>query len=413
MAASPAPEMLIIADDLSGAADCGIACKKAGLDTIVVLGDAAVHIRAEAVAIDADTRRWPLVEAAAETARLVRAHARPGQILFKKLDSTLRGNIGPELAAALQARRQMHGPAVAVVAPAYPATGRTTAAGYQLLHGVKLEHTDVWKAEAIAGCAHIPAMLQSCGLRAAAIALDRVRDTMGFAHVLEEASHGHDAIVCDAETDADLARIAIASIQLGRNTLWVGSAGLAHHLPHAAGLQRAGKQATIQVVDRPVLTIVGSASGVSRQQVKQLINHPGLRLICVQPDILQNGDWTASQAALRCAFDQGRDAALVIDERSNVNLAQGYLLARAMAELVVPFVSQVGALVMTGGETARAVLQSLSIAGLRLIGEIEAGVPVSITEAGLTVITKAGAFGSPGTLLTCQRALRPASTSVE
>src|SRR4051812_38664729 len=173
--ADVAAEMLIIADDLSGAADCGIACTLAGLDTVVVLGEANVPVRAEAVSVDADTRRLSAEAAATEVARIVRVRARPGQVVFKKLDSTLRGHIGVELAAALQARRAMHGELIAGGGPASPATGRTTARGHQLLHGVKLEDTEVWQREKIEGVAHLPAMLEAAGLRACAIHLDAVR----------------------------------------------------------------------------------------------------------------------------------------------------------------------------------------------------------------------------------------------
>ena len=50
------PEMVILADDLSGAADCGIVCTEAGLDTLVILGDRAEAPNAEVLAIDAYPR---------------------------------------------------------------------------------------------------------------------------------------------------------------------------------------------------------------------------------------------------------------------------------------------------------------------------------------------------------------------
>lgn len=400
---------MILADDLSGAADCGIACTKAGLDTIVLLSDSAGPSVADALAIDADTRSWPPSKAAAETARLVRAHSRPGQILFKKLDSTLRGHVAVELTAALQARRELHGPCVAIMAPAFPATGRTTMGGHQHLHGVKLEHCEVWQAEAMEGSAHIPTMLVRSGLRVESLHLDTIRDPQAFAGALSGAAASHDIIVCDAEQEADLARIAESSMALGRNTIWVGSAGLAHHLPHAAGLTRTKAAAPPPQVDRPVLTIVGSASGVSRRQLELLATHSGLQLIQVSPALLRAGErgWLTTRAALRSTLARSQDVAIMLNPDASPDLSQGLLLARALAELVAPYAYLAGALVMTGGETARAVLQALTIGTLRLTGEIEAGVPVSVTPTGLTIVTKAGAFGRPDTLLACQRALRP------
>ena len=134
--------MLVIADDLTGAADCGVACAGHGLETIVVLGDSGGEVQAEVLSIDGDTRRLPAKEAAAETVRLLRRHLHDeGSLLYKKLDSTMRGNVGAELAAALEVRRALardKDRIVAVLAPAFPATGRTTVNGRQLVDGESL-----------------------------------------------------------------------------------------------------------------------------------------------------------------------------------------------------------------------------------------------------------------------------------
>ncbi len=142
-------KLLIIADDLSGAADCGIACAGHGLNTVVVLGDDAEDIDAEVLSVDGDTRRLRPSEAEAKTIGLVKKYVRHNELLlFKKLDSTLRGNIGAELSAMLGALRS--GPwrserIVTVFAPAFPATGRTTANGRQLVRGIPLEETEIWR----------------------------------------------------------------------------------------------------------------------------------------------------------------------------------------------------------------------------------------------------------------------------
>ncbi len=412
MSASPAiADLLIIADDLSGAADCGIACTKAGLDTIVLLDEAAGAGNAHAVSIDADTRGKPAAAAAAETARIVRAHAAPGQILFKKLDSTLRGNVGAELAAVLLTRRAMHGNLVAIMAPAFPATGRTTARGHQLLHGVPLEHTDIWRREAIEGIAYIPAMLDAWGLHTTVIRLEVVRDEIQLRAALAEAAARCDVIVCDASCDADLRAIATASMPLGRNTIWIGSAGLAHHLPQAAGLQRQHRALPLPPVKGSILFTVGSVSAISREQVRRLAA-PDIEVVTVPPALLRagagNASWARAQAALAVALATGHDTVVLLGTAADVDLSEGLQLCHALGQLVAPFVRNVGALVATGGETAHAVLQACGVTGLRLIGELEAGIPMSITTDGhgLPVITKAGAFGQPDTLLRCRAALR-------
>ncbi|NWE50759.1 four-carbon acid sugar kinase family protein, partial [Pseudomonas gingeri] len=56
--------MLIIADDLSGAADCAIGFVCAGLRTVVALNPAQVTGDAQVIAVDTDSRRLPAGEAA-------------------------------------------------------------------------------------------------------------------------------------------------------------------------------------------------------------------------------------------------------------------------------------------------------------------------------------------------------------
>ena len=72
-------------------------------------------------------------------------------------------------------------------------------------------------------------MLGHAGLSTALLSLSIVRSH--FANLLSsmlELAAAADVIVCDAETDDDLGAIAHASVALGGNTVWVGSAGLAY-----------------------------------------------------------------------------------------------------------------------------------------------------------------------------------------
>jgi 4-hydroxythreonine-4-phosphate dehydrogenase len=80
--------------------------------------------------------------------------------------------------------------------------------------------------------------------------------------------------------------------------------------------------------------------------------------------------------------------------------------AGTLAELVARYPTRIGGLVLTGGETARAVLSRLGIKTLQVVGEVEIGVPLLIAEgSGLPVITKAGDFGDRDTLVRCRAAL--------
>lgn len=404
------PEMVIIADDLSGAADCGIVCAQAGLDTLVILGDRADAPKADVLSIDADTRGRSEAEAVQETISLTRRYGASTPLLFKKLDSTLRGHVGAELAAMLRTRRET-GPAFIVMAPAFPATGRTTIGGMQLLHGTPLEATEIWRREEMLHRAHIPEMLERAGLRTAHIALETVRGP-ALADAIARAAASGDAVVCDAATEADLSAITTASVHLGRAGIWAGSAGLARYLPGAAGLSGHSTPITVPPVDGPILFVVGSVSRISREQIVGLERDGNIELVSVPPAVLRAGSgdprWAAQHAALDGALGSGRDVVAVLGSETTITLSEGLALCHALAELVAPHVARIGALVSTGGETARAVLQAFGMGGLHLVGEVEPGVPLSLTEGvrHLPVITKAGAFGGPDTFINCRAVLR-------
>jgi len=102
---------LIVADDLTGAADCAIAFAKRGMAAVVSWGERAWGERASGegiadaavLSVDADSRRFPAAQAAARQLAAQAAHWRAGTRLYKKIDSTLRGQPAAELAAQLQA----------------------------------------------------------------------------------------------------------------------------------------------------------------------------------------------------------------------------------------------------------------------------------------------------------------------
>ena len=295
-------KVLVVADDLTGAADCAAA---SGLNAVVVLDDSRGIPAAEVVAIDADTRRMDAGRAAVETARIVQTY--PAELVYKKIDSSLRGHVRTEVAAALEAYRSLgHPDAIAVVAPALvPAMGRITRDGRHYVRGVEIEST-------------------------------------GLA-------------LCDAERDEDLQ--ALVRRHAGRDILWAGSAALMSALMHESPKQR---PPALPEIGGPILFAVGSQSQRSREQAE----------------------------AVR---ESGVDAETLF-------IGESESLAREIAARQC-----VGALVLTGGDTARAVLRALGVAALRVAGEVETGVPILVTDDArrLPVVTKAGDFGDRETLVRC------------
>jgi D-threonate/D-erythronate kinase len=411
-------QMLILADDLSGAADCGVACVSAGLETIVALRDTEEVIAADVLSLDSDTRSLPPDRAASEVRSVMRHYAQASELLlFKKIDSTLRGNVGSELAAALDALRAARPGArsVAIMAPAFPEMGRTTLGGTQYLHGRPLHDLDIWRVQGLKDHAHMPAMLESAGLTCILLDLDCIRaGKIGLAEKMKSAALTADVLVCDAEIDDDLFSVAYASMQLEHKPMWVGSAGLAYQLPRAAGIAKSGIPRSLlpPAVIGSALFVIGSLSRNSQEQVRQLAASTDILSITVAPEILLAGDktpeWRASLSELKQAISTGKDVVLTPGTDSRMDLDQRPRLAAALAQLAASVRDEIGALIASGGETARAVFEAFGITRLRLSGELERGIPISITEnwrRPLRVITKAGDFGGADALIHCSRYL--------
>lgn len=396
---------LILADDLTGAADCGIAFARRGLGTSVGWHGARVSAGTPVLAVDADSRRLPPDEAGARHAALLRAHHAPGAGLIKKIDSTLRGQPAAELAATCRALREEGRPALALVAPAFPATGRTTEEGRVHLNGVPLESTALWARDHSYCSAVLTDVLRSAGLSAGHLPLASLRrGEAALAEALRAAlAAGHDALAFDAASAEDLDAIARASLPLLEQVFWVGSGGIAAALAAALPDEGGAPSPALPALRGGTLIVVGSVAEASRSAAR-LVAEDGAAEFSVEPELLRAA---ADPRRARLSADiattllSGRDALVEIAADASADLSQGAALAEGLAELLVPPAARMGALFATGGETACALLTRLGVHGIRLLEEVEPGVPLGITQGAieLPVMTKAGAFGDGGTIL--------------
>jgi D-threonate/D-erythronate kinase len=133
-------ELVVIADDLTGAADC--AAPFVPLRSASVLLDAATEWPGtDIVSVDTDSRYADPLTAAERVKAVVGQAQALDALVFKKIDSTMRGNVATEVAAALNGLTSpSHGlRPLAIVAPAFPARGRTTRGGRVELSGQALD----------------------------------------------------------------------------------------------------------------------------------------------------------------------------------------------------------------------------------------------------------------------------------
>ncbi|MDQ3638075.1 MAG: hypothetical protein M3426_08795 [Actinomycetota bacterium] len=402
-------DVAIIADDLTGAADSGVQLARSGYRIAVAFRGSPIPPAQDldAVAVDTDSRPLPAGLAAKRVAEAGYA-AREAGVVYKKIDSTLRGPIGAELAAALSATRRTK----VLVAPAFPSTGRTTKDGVQLVHGEPVHETGLVRDPRTPVLeSHIPSLLSGAFRSIATLSVARVREDSP----VWKALNNNDCVVADAESDADLEAL-VQAVPDPSSVLWVGSAGLVR----AFGKVYPGPRddALLQALSPAshVLAVVGSVNEVARDQLHRLACEPGIDAVSLDTAALAGGLYRQAVGeateAVRTALSGNRGVVLHSASGEEVDraLREGPVsrdeisgrVADALAEVVAGLSGEdlFGALVLTGGDTAVRVARELGATGILLRGEVEAGVPIGILigPRPYPVVTKAGGFGGPDTL---------------
>ncbi len=411
----------IIADDYTGAADTGVQFAKKGLKTTIIrdlrgLNEAARRV--DVLVFDTESRGDPPAVAAEKVRVACKAFKTTGvEWLYKKIDSTLRGNLGAELDAAVDALAV----AAVIFCPAYPKTGRITVSGFHLLNQRLIEDTEVAKdPEAPVTQSHIPTLLRCQSEKTVAL-IDVAAVTQGVERVhremVRQLNGGSRIIVVDAVSQQDLKTIAAAIAGLDVPVLACGSGGLAEELPAAVKLGEAG--------GAPVAVIAGSVSAVTAQQIQTAARTLHAEVITVDLHQALQGEAPGRREATRLvdaavtALAAGRDVVIRLAESlsaleaakaagrgrgvpdGELRALMGRLLG-GVAQAVVA-TGRVGGLVVTGGETAAHVFTALEVWEVQVGEEVVPGIPmvtlVGGPADGLRVVTKAGAFGREDALV--------------
>lgn len=389
----------IIADDLTGAMDTGVGFAKIGLQTVIIFESKLVP-KATVVVINTNSRADDPETAYGKVKR--EAHKLAGLCVYKKIDSTLRGNIGKELRAVMDAL----GTEKAVVCPAFPANERTVVDGELLIENVPIDMTYFAKDPVFPVTeGHIPTLLrEQGGFQVGSINLDDVKK--GPSHIRRRILNSKEqVVVADAIEQVHLRYIAEALAMSPSSWLPCGCAGLAMELPSALGYRPRDTKPVEPVVSRkPVLAVVGSRHQATVRQVKMAEICLQLPLISVQPD-----KFVSRQGRLVKLNQLAQEVSNFINCGKSVIITSAlnrYLpvlresTARVLARVAVRVIERqdLSGVFLTGGDVAMETCRALRITGVRILEELEPGVIVGETiggtKEGLRIITKAGGFGS-------------------
>jgi D-threonate/D-erythronate kinase len=340
--------ILALADDMTGALEVGARFSAAGIRTLVSAqpveaGPAGVLV------LDTETRHRSPQAAREEVKRFVlHTGSVCTRLIYKKTDSTLRGNI----AAELQALTELYPMWRAGYAPAYPALGRTVKQGLLYVDGVPVADTEY---------ARDP--------------LNPVRSSSISAILGAETA----CTIFNGETDADIGEAAATILADPSMRIAMGPAALAGAIAERIDIPRRAPRPLPGF--RSCLVLNGSLHERSSAQIKLAEAH----------GCISRKD-TAAWRILGRDHAPGTDPAHVA--KANAACVMEQLTAAAPDAILV-----------SGGDTAFAVVAELGLPPLLPVCEIVPGVPVTRIEAArltrvipgrrreLFLITKAGGFG--------------------
>jgi uncharacterized protein YgbK (DUF1537 family) len=389
-------EILVVADDLTGSNATGALFARQGLRAVTVreIGHALRYAPdVDVVVVNTGTRHAPPAEARATVSAVVEALGEV-RLVIKRVDTTLRGNVGAELDGVLDVTR-----ARGLCVPAFPAAGRTTVGGVHLVDGVPLAETDAARDpfSPITTSRVATLLRRQSGATVGEVSLD----------VLQA---GHDALlrtlrddpagvlVCDAVTPAHLTALARAAAAAGTTWLSVDSGPFGAALASALGIGGAPK---------PILVVAGSITARTRDQLIETENVLGARY--AEMTEFDPGALTAEVVRL---LDAGAPVAGLRTTAAQFDPGLATRIPRVLGEVArrVIGTGRVGGVYATGGDVSVGVVDALGAEGFAIDSEAQ---PLAVAGRlaggpcdGFPFAAKGGLIGDRDAAVACIEHLR-------
>ncbi len=423
-------QCIVIADDLTGGNATGVRLRRNGFTAITVLGtqsleDAATRGTFDCVIHPTDSRSLSPGDAASRVREAALRMRAPGvRVWSKRIDSTLRGNLGAETDAMLDVLGE---DSIAVVVPSFPSSGRVVVGGHLLVDGTPLHRTDIAiDPKCPVTVSSVKAVLESQSRHAVA-ALDLSflsLDSAALAEaMLARVAEGARILAFDAVTQDDLELIADAVVASGIRALAVDPGAFTATLARKVLTPGAPRNTS------RILVVVGSVHPATARQVETLM----LTQRLFRSEVV-------SRALLATPARRARDTERVVAEAREscggcpVTLVAGdglrmenrihfepYMrrynctldevtgmtndgFARIARELLLQ-VPEFSAIYTSGGDITVAVCKALGASGIALADEVlplaAYGRFVDGDAAGVHIVTKGGSQGDENAIVDC------------
>ncbi|WP_165443913.1 four-carbon acid sugar kinase family protein [Lachnoclostridium sp. Marseille-P6806] len=399
-------DLLVIADDFTGALDTGVQFASAGIRTIVKINDQIVPEDFQGgeriLVVNTRSRHMCPADAYHIVYRLTRCavkHHVPR--IYKKTDSGLRGNIGAELSALLEASGKGYLPFI----PAFPKANRITRNGIQYIDGCPV-------AESVFGrdpfdpvtVSYIPEII-------------RLQSDVPV-HLFCSGSEPEREVpagigVYDSQSEAEELEIAKGLYEAGKLEIMAGCAGFAAVLPEL--LQMKAQAVRAAAYESRILVINSSLNPVTEAQLRAAEQNGFCRISLTAEEKIESDYWEteAGKSKLEEMLDEYRKhSRCIVDGSSSADKAatdqyasEKGLSAHEVQKRIPASLGKVvrvlmgereAALMVIGGDTLLGILEQLSVESLTPVEEIFPGTVLSVFAwegRRLQMISKSGGLG--------------------
>lgn len=413
----------ILADDFTGANDVGVALASKGYDAQIVLStENAKNLEASCQIICTDSRDLDKNKAAnllSSTAQS-RHLSKYQPLLIKKVDSTLRGNIGSEIQGLLD-----NGYEIAIIVIAAPNVGRKTQNGECYVNDVPLLNTEfATDPKSPIGSSRIKTIISSQTNTQIAEYHDEDHGHQSLIeNFIQLYEQGSKIIVCDAVTHTDMANLYQAAFEMQKRCVFVTTGEITQAITFS------GEEPKLKALcfSSPLFAVIGSISPVTQQQTQALCAQENVITLMFDSEkaltpttrthYINELTALAAQAlnsghhcVLRSSDDKNlRHVLAEIAQHHNVTSQE---LAETVRDTLAQFTRSVidsvqntkhlGGLLVCGGDIAMAVAKALDAQRFQIKGQVAHCVPWGYLNSPLTpfpIFTKAGGFGDETTFL--------------
>ncbi|MEM2929093.1 MAG: four-carbon acid sugar kinase family protein [Nitrososphaerota archaeon] len=406
--------ILIIADDFTGANDTAAQFSKLGFSSITILNPNSLKRLLktyDVIAIDTESRTLDPKISYEILSKIGKSIKEIGisnnTLIYKKVDSTLRGNIIEEIKGLYD----ILNPDIIIFVPAYPKQGRITIEGVHMVNSVPIDQTIFGKdLRTPVKSSNIPSIFMPIfGDNYKHIFLEELRS-----NELSKIINNYKVLSFDIENDNDIKILVekLFKIKNKRKIIWVGSAGLAEYIAYNI--------INIRKKIKPFLIVIGSPNEITKNQVRKFLNELGGYLILINvKNLFENFNVELKRVIseiskalnssldiiITTSYDEKQiDDGKKIAYKMNISIKDiGNMIAEKFGKLISSIINEFGwksfkGIFISGGDTSIAIIKQLGINSIRVKGEIEIGIPI-LNYKKFIIVTKAGGFGKEDTLI--------------